>query len=553
MIVFNNLNIQSFKSIFKLELDFKDLDNSFYLLEGKNNTQDFATSNGTGKTTLFDALAYALYGTTVGIYVKKEEYQNKNSKLPLKLVLNFDIKTNVNTNNYVVYRTLNSLQLFKDGVDISELTKTETEKKLADILDLSKDEFFNFTYISQFAGSSFFSKTASEKFNIVKDFIFGEDLIEIKNILDFNIKQTKEDIHKTELTLSKIIGNIESIQHIVKELTSGLNDAEEQLTEAEIQDKEKEIQEFLKVKHTIDDLNSDKDNLTQKFNTIKQKVKTRKQQLISIQEDNICPLCKQQLNNNEELKQKLTININNYIKEAKLCKQQYSDIVQKLSDLPKRKDVLKEIENIDNIIKSQRKSLENQNIDKNKLISETKKLEKEKIFLEENIEKQKDYLRQLTDLQKFFNTDFIQYLQKSFLFEVENYLNLYCYDVFCEDFHLNFNNNSLELFIGEHPYSYFSGGERQRIDFLFVFAIKLALQNFTDKNTNLFILDESLSAQDGDANEKCIELIDSLASAQSDLITILVSHRSTDVDVSKILLCRYNNKTTLEVFDKNSN
>ena len=200
MIIFNDLDIVSFKSIYHIDIKFTEMQNSFYTMEGKNYIVNFAESNGAGKSTIWDALSFTLYGTTMGIYTKNFEYQNKNSKIPLKLTLNFDITTGKDKGNYIVYRTLDNVSLYKNEENISEQTKTQTEKKLLSILNLTKDEFFNFTYLTQTqTNSNFLSKTASEKLAVLKDFIFGEELINIKNNIDSLLKEyknTKNDIVK---------------------------------------------------------------------------------------------------------------------------------------------------------------------------------------------------------------------------------------------------------------------------------------------------------------------------------------------------------------------
>ena len=43
MITFNNLEIQSFKSIFKVKINFSEREGKFYSFEGKNYTVDFAS------------------------------------------------------------------------------------------------------------------------------------------------------------------------------------------------------------------------------------------------------------------------------------------------------------------------------------------------------------------------------------------------------------------------------------------------------------------------------------------------------------------------------
>lgn len=145
MIQFRRIDITSYKSIFHCSLDFEQLENGLYSLEGINNTVNFAQSNGSGKSTLISAIMFALYGTTEDSSVKKADYQNKNTRTKLNVKLDL----NIQGKNYSIERTEKEFKLFKEGEDISELTKTDTEKKFQDILNLSKAEFCNFTYLAQ--------------------------------------------------------------------------------------------------------------------------------------------------------------------------------------------------------------------------------------------------------------------------------------------------------------------------------------------------------------------------------------------------------------------
>lgn len=537
MIIFKNLNIQSFKSIFNTNINFNELDGNFFSLEGKNNTVDFAISNGSGKSTLFDALSYVLYGTTMGIYLKKEDYQNKFTKLPLKLVLDFDIDCGNNKGSYTIEKTLQSTLLFKDNENISELTKTETEKKIASIINLSKEEFFSFTYLTQTTGGNFLGKTASEKLAVIKDFIFGEELLNIKTKIDTLLKENKNKLSLCKNDLSKIEGEIISLtkiknKNIIKENINEIDIEQDKKVLDDLVQRNKEKQEYIK---QLSDYKKDYNNYVRQMSDLKT-------QILKVK-DNICPTCGQTLHDDKvEL-----------------------DIKQKAKNIKSEATIIKNnIEIINNTLNNYGDDIEKQIIDLRKSINERQialNTIKQKQYIESELAEQngkqkqceKEYeqinvkVQQINSLQKYFNTTFIQYVQQSFLSEIENYLNLYCYEMFNEPFSLKFSNNSLELFIGNKPYSYFSGGERQKIDFIFVFAIKVALANFTDKCTNLIIFDESLSGSDYLAFDNSIDLISRL-SKSNNLITILISHReNSNISTNKIILERYSDHTKLSI------
>lgn len=545
MITFNNLEIQSFKSIFKVKINFSELAGKFYSFEGKNYTVDFASSNGAGKSTVWDALSYVLYGTTMGIYLKKDEYQNTNTKIPLKLVLDFTIDCGENQGNYKIERTLTDTKLYKNNEDISELTKSDTEKKLLKIIELTKEEFFSFTYLTQTAGGNFLGKTASEKLAVIKDFIFGEELTQIKNKIDILIKDNDKQYKQCISEVSRLEGSIESLQKVVDKNEKD-NWESEEFTEDIINENKNKIIELQKQQGDIRAYKQKKQKYESELNDLKRQMAKLKQQLEKVK-NNICPTCGQHLKDDS-----VEVSIRQEAKEIKIkavdIKQQLVDVMDLLQQYKDESDISATL-NVLIKTNSRYETLQKINDNQQQIKQEIAEKSEQLTVLQDTVVKLQHKQKQIKDLQKYFNTTFIQYVQQSFLSEIENYLNLYCYEVFNDSFTLKFANNSLELFIGKHPYSYFSGGERQRIDLLFVFAIKVALSNFTDKCTNLLVLDESLSGSDAQAFDNTVEILDRLSSS-SDLTTILISHReNSNISQNKIILYRYNDKTKLEVIN----
>ena len=63
-IKFNKINIQNFLSIGEASIDFSN--NGYTLVKGfNNNKDDLATSNGSGKSSLFEAICWCLTGETI--------------------------------------------------------------------------------------------------------------------------------------------------------------------------------------------------------------------------------------------------------------------------------------------------------------------------------------------------------------------------------------------------------------------------------------------------------------------------------------------------------
>lgn len=534
MIQFRRIDITSYKSIFHCSLDFEQLENGLYSLEGVNNTVNFAQSNGSGKSTLINAIMFALYGTTEDSSVKKADYQNKNTRTKLNVKLDL----NIQGKNYSIERTDKEFKLFREGEDISELTKTDTEKKFQDILNLSKAEFCNFTYLAQNGSGSFLSKTPSEKLNCIKDFIFGEDLQDLQNVIVDLISETKSKLDTADRQCASLSGSINALNDVFSSKDKVIEIFPYSLDEYKTQLKtiEERKKAFIRTQANYRENKILFSNYKSKLESIKQDFDKAK--------SNICPTCGQELQDNSV--------IDNLRQKAKKIKEQATEVKQQLlaaetalnafSDDEDYDKTIKEIHTI--IAKIEQQTTNNYNYDE---IEQNIADKREQLLAVEKLKSTLEFkLQQLNKLNKYFKTDFIAHIQQAFLSEIENYLNLYCYDVFEEEFKLRFSNNSLEVLVGEHPISYFSGGEQQRLNTIFLFAIKVALMSLTNKTTNLLILDESLSGSDSEAFENCIELISNLTKAEN-LTTILVSHRDVDYQMNKIIIERFDNKTKLSV------
>lgn len=427
--------------------------------------------------------------------------------------------------------------MYKDGQNITELTKTETEKKLQNILNLTKEEYFNFTHLSQSSTGNFLSKTASEKLAAIKDFVFGEDILKIKNNINILLKNKKDELQQEKLRLSKAEGSKTSLENLYKNLDKDDTVDVETISKNKqlLQEKQQKLSEKQK-------LEKQESNLSIQFKQIQSQARKLKQDLTSAKES-ICPMCKQHLQDEDLL--------HGLVEEAKKLKVNGLAIKQDLADVTERLQeylsiTQSEVQQLNSLVLSQEKQ-NSQQENKQNIEKEIINYNTEITKYQQNVTVLEDDIRQITELQKYFNTVFVEQIQQSFLKEIENYLNLYCYDVFNEPFKLHFSNNSLDLSIGEHSYAYFSGGERQRIDLLFVFAIKTALANFTDKCTNLLILDESLSGSDHIAYENTVEMLSEL-SETSNIITLLVSHREmSNVVQPKITIIREQKKTKINI------
>ena len=135
-IVFKSVDIEHFRSI---EKAFVPLSNQgIVIVRGINEYEDKATSNGSGKSSIFEAIVFALFEETSG---GEKVVSNRITGQGYSIKLDFD----VDNNHYTILRqcsgSKSNVTLYKNDVDISARNKTDTNKLIESILGISKSLF----------------------------------------------------------------------------------------------------------------------------------------------------------------------------------------------------------------------------------------------------------------------------------------------------------------------------------------------------------------------------------------------------------------------------
>ena len=133
---FVELEADNFKSFehFRIDLD----GHGFVKIDGVNNTDEYSESVGSGKSTIADALSYALTGETVKGNSSMSDVKNMYTKGDCRVSVVFEHRGST----YQIIRGEGGLQLIEDGKDISKHLKRETQE-----LIMQKFPFFTPTFI----------------------------------------------------------------------------------------------------------------------------------------------------------------------------------------------------------------------------------------------------------------------------------------------------------------------------------------------------------------------------------------------------------------------
>lgn len=234
-IKFKNINIENFLSIGEASIDFSN--NGYTLVKGiNNNKDDLATSNGSGKSSLFEAICWCLTGETIrGI---KSDISNINTDggayVELNLEVSGDVWKIIRTKDHKQYKT--NLKLFKNGLDISGKGIRDTAKILSDNLpDLTSSLIGSVIILGQGLPQRFSNNTPSGR----------KDVLEKLSKSDFMIEDLKDRIAKRKLYLSK---ELRKYEDAVLENESKLSVLLNKL------DKDKEQLDNIKDKESLEDI-----------------------------------------------------------------------------------------------------------------------------------------------------------------------------------------------------------------------------------------------------------------------------------------------------------
>ena len=197
---FKHIKISNFLSIGKkpVEVFFKP---GLNIITGKN--YDKADrANGVGKSTIADAVHFALYGSTIRD-LKKENIVNDQAPDSLcEVELEFDYQQNEQVNKCKIVRTLNPTKcyLFINGEDVTRSGVPQTTEYIVDIIKTSSEVFQNSIIMTINNTIPFMAQKKVEKRKFIEGIlgleVFGNMLLQARS--DFNDVKRSIDIENTK-------------------------------------------------------------------------------------------------------------------------------------------------------------------------------------------------------------------------------------------------------------------------------------------------------------------------------------------------------------------
>ena len=524
------------------------------------NTNLIVGTNGSGKSTILDALTFVLYNKPFRKINKPQLVNSVNEKDCL-----VEIEFSVGKREYKVVRGIkpNIFEIWIDGkVQDQDSAAQDQQKKLEEgILKLNYKSFTQTVILGSATFVPFMQLTSAHRREIVEDLLDIKIFSTMNNILKERMRRTNELIREYSIKKDMIEEKIEMQENFIKDLDKSGKDRI-QRKETNIETIENEIDELntdnestlvtieRDIQPKLEELSSTNSTL-KKLNSIKAKLEQKIQTIVSdhkfFQENDVCPTCTQSIG--EEFRLSKVSEIEEKSKELQKGYQELEDTIQ--SELKKDEEFAeyssklnglnsnisynnvkisglnKQIKSLKNEIKEIEEQIQNRNSERKTLETLIKDLD----TIEKERSKEKEQVNYYEFAHSLMKDGGVKSkIIKKYLPLMNQQINKYLQMM---DFYINFTLDEEFKEVIKSPvhedfsYESFSEGEKMRIDLSLLFTWRDIAKLRNSASTNLLILDEIFdSSLDGAGTDFFTNII---RYTVQDAHVFVISHKTDDL------------------------
>ena len=506
----------------------------------KNSTNLIVGTNGTGKSTVLDALTFSLFNKPFRKINKSQLVNTTNEKDCI-----VEVEFELNARQYLVRRGIrpNKFDIVVDGDPMHKQSDDRAMQKILEegILKLNYKSFTQIVILGSSAFVPFMQLSGTNRREVIEDLLDIRIFSAMNSILKEQLKTKKDEIKTLELSKDNIKDKVEMQKNFIDELESqGKQRVEEKegkinLLEGEILETSDETECLIKdvamYTKDLEELSNVKGKL-KKLNTLKGKMSNKVATLTKehkfFTDNTVCPTCTQDIE--EEFRVNRIADAQTKAKELQTGYRELEDAIQKEEEREHQFTKLsKEITKLNNGISKnhtlisgcqrQIRDLEseiqrltdqhaNRNTEHEKLAEFNENLQN--IF--ENIASKRTEITHHDVAYSLLKDDGVKTkIIKKYLPLINQQVNRFLQMM---DFYINFKldeefNESIESPIHEKfSYPSFSEGEKMRIDLALLFTWREVARVKNSVNTNLLIMDEVFdSSLDGMGTDEFLKII----------------------------------------------
>ena len=531
MIIFKKIRYKNFLSSGNqfMEIDFQ-----------KDNTNLIVGTNGSGKSTVLDALTFVLFNKAFRKINKNQLINTTNEKDCL-----VEIEFSVNSREYLVRRGIKPsiFDIEVNGVALHKESDDRLNQKILEdnILKLNYKSFTQIVILGSSTFVPFMQLTTANRREVIEDLLDIRIFSVMNTLIKEILRQQKDEIKSLELRKENLNDKVTMQKNFIEELENRGNaniDANQEkitkldseigiymrnnsVTEEEIFKYIKEQEEVTGADHKLIKLNNLKGKISQKVSTI-----TKEHKFFT--ENSVCPTCTQTIE--EDFRLNRITDAQNKAKELQKGFQELDDTIKFEQERERQftllsKEITKlnhevsqnntrislnqrQMRDLESQIQTITEQLKNRNIENCKLDEFRENLQK----TIEDISEKKEKIVHYDFAYSLLKDDGVKTkIIKKYLPFINQQVNRYLQMM---DFYINFNldeefNESIKSPIHEDfSYSSFSEGEKAKINLALVFAWREVARLKNSANCNLLIFDEIFdSSLDSFGTEEFLKII----------------------------------------------
>ena len=521
----------------------------------KNKSTLVVGQNGAGKSTMLDAISFALFGKPHRRISKSQLVNSINQKQAM-----VEIEFTVGKAQFKIVRGIkpNTFEIWKDGNMINQSSHSLEYQKILEqnILKLNHKSFHQVVVLGSSSFIPFMQLNAGNRRNVIEDLldinIFSKMNIilrERNSVLKENINQINND---TNIIKSKIEQQSKYIRDIAALTQENKNKYEKQIKISrarinELQNENNQLSQELEASTANDELKelqTRKNKIISEIATIKQEMKAIAKRGMFLEKNDECPTCDQPIAN----KDKLLLDTKT---EAKQVQSSLTTVETNSTSVDT------EISLLEAIITKIREKTNNINANNREIVSLNQSNDELQKYLESEVSADltgaREDLQQMTnDKESLFeeklklneqfgyngiiaemlrDTGIKTKIIKQYLPTINKLVNQYLQTLdFFVSFNLdeNFNETIRSRHRDDFTYDSFSEGEKQRIDLSLLFTWRQIAKMKNSVATNLLVLDETFdSSLDHDGIENLLKI---LHTSDADSNTFIISHKGDILD-----------------------